>query len=58
MQRQAPRTPNDEVALTADVIALATQHGRYGYRRITALLQRSGWLVGIKRVHGIGNVRG
>ena len=48
-----PRTPNDEVALTADIIALATQYGRYGYRRITALLQRSGWLVGIKRVHRI-----
>ena len=41
------------MALTADIIALATQYGRYGYRRITALLQRSGWLVGIKRVHRI-----
>ncbi len=39
--------------MTADIIALATQYGRYGYRRITALLQWSGWLVGIKRVHRI-----
>ena len=39
--------------MTADIIALATQYGRYGYRRITALLQRSGWIVGIKRVHRI-----
>ncbi len=39
--------------MTADIIALATQYGRYGYRRITVMLQRSGWLVGIKRVHRI-----
>ena len=39
--------------MTADIIALATQYGRYGYRRITALLERSGWVVGIKRVHRI-----
>jgi hypothetical protein len=44
--------------LTADIIALATQYGRYGYRRITAMLQRSGWVVGIKRVHGSGDARG
>ena len=48
-----PRTPDDEAALTADIIALATQYGRYGYRRITVMLQRSGWAVGIKRVHRI-----
>ena len=42
-----------EAALTADIIALATQYGHYGYRRITVMLQRSGWLVGIKRVHRI-----
>jgi putative transposase len=30
--------------LTADIIALATQYGRYGYRRITALLREAGWL--------------
>jgi len=39
--------------LTADIIALATQYGRYGYRRIKAMLQQSGWMVGIKRVHRI-----
>ena len=27
----------DEAALTADIVALATQYGRYGYRRIAAL---------------------
>ena len=39
--------------MTADIIALATQYGRYGYRRITVMLQRSGWVVGVKRVHRI-----
>jgi len=52
-QRQAPRTADDEVALTADIIALARQYGRYGYRRITALLRDAGWLVNKKRVERI-----
>ena len=43
----------DEAALTADIIALATQYGRYGYRRITALLHRAGWVVNVKRVERI-----
>ena len=32
------------------MIDLATKYGRYGYRRITALLQREGWEVNHKRV--------
>jgi hypothetical protein len=32
---------------------LASQYGRYGYRRITALLQRAGWHVGKDRVERI-----
>jgi putative transposase len=43
-------TADDEAALTADIIALARQYGRYGYRRITALLRQAGWLVNKKRV--------
>lgn len=39
--------------LTADVIELARQYGRYGYRRIAQLLRRSGWLVNDKRVERI-----
>jgi putative transposase len=52
-QRQAPRTANDEAALTADIIALARQYGRYGYRRITVLLRDAGWLVNKKRIERI-----
>jgi putative transposase len=49
-QRKVPRGRPDEEALTADIIALASQYGRYGYRRITALLRDAGWVVNVKRV--------
>jgi transposase InsO family protein len=52
-QRKIAKTPDDEAALTADIIALATQYGRYGYRRITALLRAAGWVVNFKRVERI-----
>ena len=32
------------------MVELATQYGRYGYRRITAMLRRDGWIVNDKRV--------
>jgi HTH-like domain len=44
------RTADDEAALTAEIVVLATQYGRYGYRRITALLRDAGWVVNRKRV--------
>ena len=44
---------DDEVSLTNDIVALATQFGRYGYRRITALLRDRGWRVNHKRVERI-----
>ena len=40
----------DEDALTQAILALAAQYGRYGYRRITELLNRAGWAVGTDRV--------
>ena len=49
-QRKPPSAPDDEAALTADIVALATWYGRYGYRRITALLRHAGWRVNRKRV--------
>jgi transposase InsO family protein len=52
-QRKVPRGRDDEAALTADIIALASQYGRYGYRRITALLREAGWAVNVKRVERI-----
>ena len=52
-QRKVPRGADDEAALTADIIALARQYGRYGYRRVTALLRNAGWHVNRKRVERI-----
>jgi putative transposase len=40
----------DEDALTRAILELAAQYGRYGYRRITEMLQRAGWPVGVDRV--------
>jgi len=52
-QRKVPTGRADETALTADIVALATQYGRYGYRRITAMLHTAGWTVNVKRVERI-----
>lgn len=52
-QRKVPRGRADEDALTADIIALASQYGRYGYRRIAAMLRDAGWAVNVKRVERI-----
>ena len=49
-QRRSPRGRTDEARLTADIIALARAYGRYGYRRITALLNEAGWDVSVSRV--------
>ncbi len=49
-QRRQPYVPDDEPRLVADMVALASEYGRYGYRRITALLRSNGWRVNHKRV--------
>jgi len=40
------------------IIELATQYGRYGYRRVTALLKQEGWQVNHKRVERIWRMEG
>jgi len=52
-QRKHPSVRSDEKALTRAIIALAEQYGRYGYRRVAALLRRDGWDVNVKRVYRI-----
>jgi transposase InsO family protein len=52
-QRKLPSPHADEKPLTAAIIRLAQQYGRYGYRRITALLRNEGWVVNAKRVERI-----
>lgn len=49
-QRRQPVKRNDEDALTQAIIRLAGEYGRYGYRRVTALLHAEGWNVNHKRV--------
>ena len=49
-QRRVPVVREDEDRLTRAVVAYAAQYGRYGYRRITALLRVDGWQVNHKRV--------
>ena len=52
-QRYAALLRSDEDTLTRDIVTLASQYGRYGYRRITALLNNDGWRVGKDRVQRI-----
>ena len=52
-QRYEPVHRLDEDELTQAIIALAANYGRYGYRRITALLRRASWQVGKDRVQRI-----
>jgi transposase InsO family protein len=50
-QRHPLSLPSDEKQLTDDILRLATKYGRYGYRRVTALLNNDrGWTVNHKRV--------
>jgi putative transposase len=48
-----PEPREDEALLTEAVVNLARRYGRYGYRRITALLRQDGWPVNHKRVERI-----
>jgi transposase InsO family protein len=53
-QRRIPQGRDDEARLTADLIDLACQYGRYGYRKIAELLRsQAGWVVNDKRVERI-----
>ena len=58
-QRRCLSPLSDEKQLTQDIIALATKYGRYGYRRITAMLNNEhGWRVNHKRVERIWRKEG
>jgi len=52
-QRYDKQVPKDEELLRQRIIELASAYGRYGYRRITALLRNEGWIVNHKRVQRI-----
>ena len=57
-QRYLPIVRDDELPLTKRIIELACMYGRYGYRRVTALLRWDGWFVNHKRVERIWKQQG
>jgi putative transposase len=58
-QRKTPKGRDDEERLTADIVELARQYGRYGYRKIAELLRTTaGWVVNDKRVERIWRQEG
>jgi putative transposase len=57
-QRYLVQIPNRDKPLTQRIVELATCYGRYGYRRITALLQNQGWQVNHKKVERIWRLEG
>lgn len=52
-QRYVPQPRSDEAPLTARIVELAGTYGRYGYRRVTAMLRGESWRVNHKRVERI-----
>jgi putative transposase len=57
-QRRALVVKSDEGALRQQIVATACEYGRYGYRRVTALLKQEGWRVNHKRVERIWRQEG
>jgi putative transposase len=57
-QRQEHRVSQEQRLLTDRITELACEYGRYGYRRITALLRTEGWHVNHKRVERIWRQEG
>jgi putative transposase len=49
-QRYLPQRRTDENELTQAILALAVKYGRYGYRRITVLLQSAGGKDRVQRI--------
>lgn len=57
-QRYVSQIPNRDEPLAKRIINLAVRYGRYGYRRITALLQAEGWWINHKKVERIWRLEG
>lgn len=58
VQRHKSNKSGEEEVLSRDIVRLASTYGRYGYRRITALLRTEGWRVNHKRVERIWREEG
>jgi putative transposase len=58
VQRHQSSESEIEEVLRRDIVRLASTYGRYGYRRITALLRVEGWRMNHKRVERIWREEG
>ena len=58
VQRHQSSKSGEEEVLRRDIVRLASTYGRYGYRRITALLRAEGWRANHKRVERIWREEG
>ena len=58
VQRHKSNRSLEQEVLRKDIVRLASKYGRYGYRRITALLRTEGWIVNHKRVQRIWREEG
>ncbi len=54
-QRYLSQGADEEARLTTRIVKLASTYGRYGYRRITALLRDEGWRVTTSAWNGSGS---
>ena len=57
-QRYILQRDLERESLVERIVALATRYGRYGYRRVTAILRSEGWMVNHKRVERIWRLEG
>ncbi len=56
--RYVPVAPDFESRLVKDMVRLAEEHPRWGYRRVHALLVAAGWPVNVKRVERLWRLHG
>lgn len=57
-QRTELRVTQEDKSLTLRITEVAAQFGRYGYRRVAAILRQEGWDVNVKKVYRIWREEG
>lgn len=57
-QRRVRYVPSDEPRLINRMVQLASGYGRYGYRKVTALLRDEGWRANHKRIERLWRQEG
>ncbi len=58
VQRRSRQVASDQPVLVRRMVALASEYGRYGYRRVTALLRAEGFRANHKRVERLWRLEG